>query len=341
MKKLRIVVLMHETLVPPEVIKPASGGELPEWKTEYDVTTALVEAGHEVRPLGLFDDLTPLRESILDWTPHIAFVLLEEFHGVVTYDQAVVSYLELMRQSYTGCNPRGMMLSRDKALAKKILTYHRIPTPQFTVFTLGRQVKRPRRLEFPLFVKSTTEDASLGISQASIVYDDDALVERVEFVHKKTNSDAIVEQYIEGRELYVGVLGNHRLQSFPVWEMKFDDLREDAPRIATRRAKWDSRYQQKVGIKTEAAKNLPPGMDTQIRKLCKRVYRALNMSGYGRMDLRLSPDGRVYVLEANANPNLALGEDFAASADMVGIPYDVLMRRIINLGLSYHAAWKG
>lgn len=340
MKRRRVLVLTHEDLVPPESIVGLSDEEIAEWKSEFDVITTLKEIGHEVRPVGVATDLTPILDAIVSWKPHVAFVLLEEFHGVATYDQAVVSYLELMRQPYTGCNPLGLMLTHDKALSKKILAFHRIPTPRFTVFPIGRVVKRPPRLEFPLIVKSLTEDASLGISQASIVRDDEALEERVAFVHERVNSHALVEQFVEGRELYVGVIGNQRLQTFPVWEMNFDKMPEDVARIATAKVKWDSKYRKRHGIETGPAPGLTPEVSKRIAQMCKRVYRALHMSGYARMDLRLSEDGRIYVIEANANPNLEYGEDFAESAETVGVSYDQLIQRIVNLGISYQAPWK-
>jgi D-alanine-D-alanine ligase len=162
----------------------------------------------------------------------------------------------------------------------------------------------------------------------------------VSFIHDQVGSDAIAEQYIEGRELYVGLIGNQRLQTFPVWEMLFTQLPEGVARIATASVKFDQEYQKKHGIVTQAAKDLSPGQNDQIASLCKRVYRALSMSGYARMDLRLAPDGRVYVLEANPNPNLEYGEDFAESAERVGIPYEKLLRRIVNLGRNYRAAWR-
>ena len=340
MRKLRILVLVREGQVPPETLEGCDETEIAGWKAEFDVLTTLCQMGHDARPLGVFDDLGPIRRAIREWKPHVAFMLLEEFHGVGTYDQAVVSYLELMQQHYTGCNPRGLMLTHDKALSKKILTYHHIPTPRFDVFPVGRRVRRPRRLDYPVFVKSTIEDASLGIAQASIVTDDESLVRRVQFIHETTGSDAIAEQYIEGRELYVGVLGNRRLQAFPVWEMDFSRMPENVAPIATAKVKWDLQYQKKHGIDTHAATDVPEKLQKRIARLCKSVYRVLNISGYARMDLRLRPDGRVYVLEANANPNLELGEDFSDSAEHIGIDYETLLQRIINLGLRYQAPWK-
>jgi D-alanine-D-alanine ligase len=191
-----------------------------------------------------------------------------------------------------------------------------------------------------LLVKSTTEEASRGISQASVVTSDDKLRDRVAFVHDQVKTDALVEEYIEGRELYVGVMGNQRLQTFPVWEMLFTKMPDNAAHIATAKVKWDIEYQKKHGIGTEAAKNLPDGLDTKLASLCKRIYRILEMSGYGRMDFRLSPEGKVYLLEANPNPNLAYGEDFAESAEQIGISYEMLLQRIINLGLRYGAPWQ-
>ena len=342
MKKLRVLALVHESLVPPEDVEGLTKKEYlhADWKSEYDVTVTLREMGHEVRPLGLLTDLTPLREAIVDWKPDITFVLLEEFHGLVTYDHAVASYLELMRQDYTGCNARGLLLSRDKGLAKSILSFHRIPSPTFTIVPRGKRIRRTRRLSFPLFVKSASEDASVGISQSSIVHDDESLAERVEYIHDKVETDAMVEQFIEGRELYVGVIGNERVQTLPIWEMTFRNVPEGVPRIATSKIKWDPEHQKELGVTTHAAINLPPGAEAKIHRICKRVYRALHMSGFARMDLRLAEGGSVFVLEANANPNLAYGEDFAESAEAAGIDYEALLQRILNLGLRYKAPWK-
>lgn len=339
-KKRRVLALVREGHVPPESTEGFSDAEIDAWKAEFDVVDTLKSMGHDVLSLGVYDDLGPIRESLREFQPDIVFMLLEEFHGVVTYDHAVTSYLELMRQPYTGCNPRGMLLSKDKTLCKKILAYHRIPSPQFMVFPPGRRVRRPKRLPFPLFVKSATEDASLGISQASIVHTDEALAERVRYLQELTSGDILAEQYIEGRELYVGVIGNERLQTFPTWELLFSKTPDDQPKIATRHVKWDRKYQDRHGIKTQAAQDLPEGVDARIHKICKRVYRALGMSGYGRMDLRVTDDGQIFVLEANANPNIEFGEDFSESAESIGITYESLLQRIINLGLKYKAPWQ-
>jgi len=341
MKSLRVLVLMHEDLIPPQSLDGYTEEEILDWKTEFDVLGTLRDMGHDAIPLGVSDDLGLIRRSILDEQPDVVFNLLEEFHSVAHYDQNVVGYLELMRQPYTGCNPRGLMLAHDKPLSKKILTYHRIPTPHFAVYALGRAVKPLRRLKYPLLVKSTMEEASFGISQASIVSSDAKLKDRVEFVHEQVKTDALVEEYIEGREFYVGVMGNHRLQTFPVWEMLFKNMPDDLAKIATRKVKWSPDYQKKHGITTLAASDLPDDLVRQLDRLSKRIYRALTLSGYARMDFRMREDGSIFVLEANPNPNLSYGEDFSESAEVVGISYEDLLQRILNLGLRYEAAWKG
>ncbi|MEX2661983.1 MAG: hypothetical protein WD227_08635 [Vicinamibacterales bacterium] len=333
MRKLRVAVLMHDYLVPPDDVSGHDLMAVP-WKTEYDVLTTLREMGHNVRPVGIKDDLTVIRRAVEEFKPHIAFNMMENFHEIGAFDHNIVSYLELLRVPYTGCNPRGLMLARDKALSKTLLAYHRIPATEFAVVRVGRKPRRPKRLAFPLIVKSLTQEASIGISQASVVHDDEKMRERVEFIHSSVGTDAIIERYIEGRELYVGILGNQRLRVFPVWELHFTKMPDDVHRIATERVKWSVKYQRKYGIKTQAAK-LPDDVAAGIQRLCKRVYRTLDLSGYARIDLRMDAGGRVFVMEANPNPQLAYGEDFAESAERAGMDYDALLQQILLAGLRW------
>lgn len=334
MKRLRVLALMHDYMVPPDDI---SGHDLAtvKWKTEFDVASTLEDTGHDVRKLGVKDDLGLIRQAIDDFQPHIAFNLMEAFHEVGVFDMNVVSYLELLRLPYTGCNPRGMVLSRDKALSKKLMAYHRIRVPDFTVFKRGLAIRRPRKLKFPVIVKSLTQEASIGISQASVVEDETKLRERVQFIHESIGTDAIAERFIDGRELYVGVAGNERLQVFPIWEINLSKLPDGAHRIATDRVKWNVEYQKKHKIETNAATDLSETLSEQIQRVSKRVYRALEMSGYARMDFRLDAHGNFFVMEANANPQLAFGEDFAESAERAGISYEELLQRILNFGLRW------
>jgi hypothetical protein len=197
--KRKILVLMHKSLVPPESMKGLSDKELGPVKTEYDVTSTLREMGHEMMPLGVDSDLGVLRNTMDEFNPQITFNLLEEFHGVAVYDQHVVSYLELLKRRYTGCNPRGLMLAHDKALSKQVMASHRIPVPEFVVYPMDRKFREPpRRVEYPLLVKSLTAEGSEGISQASLVSDAGQLRERTEFIHRQIGTDAIAERYVEG-----------------------------------------------------------------------------------------------------------------------------------------------
>jgi D-alanine-D-alanine ligase len=333
-RKLRVLVLVHHSLVPPEDADAEKAARAP-WKTEYDVASALRVLGHEVQLLGVGGELAPLRSAILDWQPELAFNLLEAFDDAAVWDANVVAYLELLKVKYTGCNYRGLLLARDKGLAKKVLSYHRTPLADFTVFPRNRIVRRPRRLRFPLIVKSATLDASIGISQASVVEDDAQLAQRVRFVHESIETDAIVEDYIEGRELYVGILGDRRLEVLPIWELSFDGMPEESRRIATERLKWSLTYRTKHAIVSGPARELPDKVAARIREICRRVYRNLMLSGYARIDLRLREDGEPFVIEANPNPQLSADEDFADSARAAGIEYPSLVQRIVEQGLRF------
>ena len=338
-KRLRALLLCHEELVPPDSIEGRSDEEISDYRTEFDVLTTMRDLGHEAEVLGVADDPDQIRRAVLEYRPEVCFNLLVEFHGAGNYDQHVVSYLELLKCNYTGCNPLGLTLARDKALSKKILAWHALPVPHFGVFPRGKKARRAADLGFPLFVKSVSEEASLGISRKSIVRDDTQLAERARYIHDKVGTDAIAEEYIEGREFYIGVLGNRRLETFPAWELCIPGLPEGAPRIATRRVKWDIAYQKKLGVKNRRA-DLPDATQKAMAEVAKAVYRALGLSGYARLDLRMRPDGRFYVLEANPNPDITYGEDFAESAEAGGVSYEELIERVLWLGVEYEADWK-
>mgnify|MGYP001169655996 CR=1 FL=1 len=333
MRKLRVLAVCRPDQLPPDSLEGLSEKEIFACKTEYDVFTTLRESGHELLGLGVQFELAPLREAIETFQPDIVFNLLDQFHGDTLYCQHVASFLELLRVPYTGCNPRGLMLSQGKDLSKKLLKYHRIPAPAFAVFPLGRKIKRPRALEFPLIVKSTTEDASLGISQASVVDSDERLEERVAFIHERVGTAAIAEQYIDGREIYVGVLGNERLRVLPVWELEFTSLPSGALPIATERVKHNVDYQKRRGVVQGPAEDLSPALNTRIRDIVRRCCRILEIDGYARIDFRLSHDGVPYFIEANANPEIAASEELAQSALHDGIEYPDLLNRILSLGL--------
>lgn len=334
MSQLKVLVLCHPDGLPPDTLEGLSEKEAYDIKTEYDVVKALRELGHDVRPLGVQYDLKPIRDAIEEWRPDVVFNLLIEFHGEAVYGQNIASFLELMRVPYTGCNPRGQVLAQGKDLSKKLLKYHRIPTPAFAVFPFGRKVRRPGKLRFPLIVKSTIEDASMGISQASVVDSDERLADRVRFIHEFVGTPAIAEEYIDGREIYVGVLGNDRLRALPVWELQFEKLAPGSLPIATERIKRNPKYQEERGIMQGPAAGLTPALEARIKDTAKRICRVLELDGYARIDFRLSRDDVPYFIEANPNPEIAQGEEFASSALHDGTAYLDLISRLLSLAIA-------
>lgn len=332
MRRLRILVLMHPDCVPPDSTDGYSAREIHGWKTEFDVVSTLRALGHDVRPLGVQEEIKPVRDEIESFKPHVVYTLLEEFHYTSAYDQHIASYLELMKIPYTGCNPRGLILARGKDLSKTLVHNRRIAVPAFAVFPMRHKVKRPARLALPLIVKSLNEDGSRGISQASIVDTDEKLAERVAFIHERVGTAAIAEQFIDGRELYVPVLGNNRLKVLPVWELKFGTMGGQA--IATEKVKHDPDYQERVGIEDGPARNLAPELRAQIQRTAKRIYRTLGLDGYARIDFRLATDGTLYFIEANPNPEIAKSQEFALAAKHDKLDYPGLLHRILTLGIS-------
>lgn len=305
----------------------------PDWKTEAHVLAALAERGHTVQHLALFDDLDLLRQKLQTFEPDVIFNLADQFKKNRAFDQNIVSFLEMHGIPFTGCGSVGLTLCKHKGISKKILGYHRIRVPGFAIIPRGQRRISSRGLRFPVLVKPLKEEASLGIAQASLVTNDEQFRERVQFVHEKIENDVIAEEYIDGREIYVSLLGNQSLQVFPIRELVFTNVPPDEPKIATYRAKWDEEYRQRWGLQNGFAEGLDPALVRKINDTCRRIYRLLAIDGYARLDLRLTADGEVYFIEANPNPMLAADEDYAQSALKAGLPYPVLIERIIRHGL--------
>jgi len=304
-----------------------------DWKTEANVLAALGELAILTEHLAIFDDLDLLTRKLQRFEPDVIFNLADQFKNNRAFDQNIVSFLEMHGLPFTGCGSTGLTLCKHKAISKKILGYHRIRVPEFTVIARGRRGARPRRLHFPILVKPLKEEASYGIAQASFVETDEQFKERVQFIHDHYGNDAIAEEYIEGRELYVSILGNRRLQVFPIRELVFKEVPPDEPKIATYKAKWDEEYRKRWGLQNQFAENLDPAVERRIAETCKRIYRLLTIDGYARLDLRLTPANELYFIEANPNPILAADEDFAQSALKAGLPYPRLIEQIIRLGI--------
>jgi len=298
--------------------------------TEADVLRCLKHLGHEAETLAVFDNVAAIVEKLKGYAPDVVFNLSESFYHDRSHEPDIPALLELMKVRYTGSGPEALLLCKDKALAKKVLAYHRVRLPRFVVSSRVRPLRRLRRFIYPAFVKPVNEESSDGISQASFVRMEDEAIERARFIHQKFNCDALIEEYIEGRELYLSVLGNNRLTVCPPREIFFEQVTEDAPKFATFYAKWNDAYRKKWGIKNAAAGPLPDGIQENLTRLARRIYRLLKIRGFGRIDVRLTPKGEVFVIEANPNPSLAQDEDFARAAAEAGMGYDALIQQILD-----------
>src|SRR6266702_2211069 len=281
-KKLKVLVLFDGTS--PTTVDQDFSDELKtkEWKTEADVMKALGAMGHTPEHLAIYDDVDLLRQKLETFAPDVLFNLVEQFRNKSEFDQNIVSFLEMQGLPFTGCGSTGLTLCKHKGISKKILGYHRIHTPDFVTIARGKRIARPKRLSFPILVKPLKEEASYGIAQASFVETDEQFKERVQFIHEKYDNDVIAEEYIEGREFYVSILGNHRLQVFPIRELVFKEVPPDEPKIATFQAKWDEEYRKRWGLQNRFAEGLDPTLVRSIEQTCKRIYHLLTIDGYAR-----------------------------------------------------------
>ncbi len=333
-KKLKVLVLFDGTS--PTTVDQDFSKEMKtkDWQTEANVMAALGALGHTAEHLAIFDDVDLLRQKLETFAPDVLFNLVEQFKNNPGFDQNIVSFFEMQGLPFTGCGSTGLTLCKHKGISKKILHYHGIHVPNFVVIPRGQRIGRPKQLKFPILVKPVKEEASYGISQASFVEADEQFRERVAFVHEKYASDAIAEEYIEGRELYVGLMGNVRLTVFPIRELVFREVPPNEPKIATYKAKWDEEYRKRWGLQNQFAEGLDPALVAHIERTCKRIYSLLTIDGYARIDLRLTAANEVYFIEANPNPILAEDEDFALSAGKAGLSYRQLINRIVRHGMN-------
>jgi D-alanine-D-alanine ligase len=315
--------------------------------TEADVLACLRKLEHDVETLAVYDDAKVVFDRVAAFKPDVVFNLCETFFSNRAHEPNIPALLELMKVPYTGAGPDALMLCKDKALAKQLLAFHRIRVARFVVSRRERPLRRLRRFTYPAFVKPIGEESSDGIALASLAKTEDEVLERARFLHDRFETDALIEEYVEGRELYLGVLGNKRLTVLPPREIFFgeagtadagqpgDDtiLVKEGPRFATAKAKWDDAYRKKWGIRNGPAGPLPEGLEKKLAELARRVCRILHVRGLGRIDARLTARGDVVVIEANPNPSLAREDDFAQAALQVGIGYEALIQKVLENAL--------
>ena len=334
MKKKLKVLALFDAVRPTKIDQDLSKEmKTEDWKTEANVLAALGELGYTTEHLAIFDNLDLLRQKMESFAPDVIFNLADQFKNNRGFDQNIASLLEMQGVPFTGCGATGLVLCKHKGTSKKILGYHHIHVPNFVVIPRGQRIARLKRPKFPILVKPVKEEASYGISQASFVTSDEQFKERVAFIHEKHDADVIAEEYIEGREFYVSVMGNTKLTVFPIRELVFGEVPPNEPRIATYRAKWDEEYRKRWGLQNRFPEGLEPALVAQIEEMCKRIYRLLTIEGYARIDLRITAANEIYFIEANPNPILAADEDFALSAGKAGLSYPQLIDRIIRQGM--------
>jgi D-alanine-D-alanine ligase len=299
-------------------------------EAEYDVARALLANGHDVLMLGIGSELGPLLDRLAQFGPKLVFNGCEAFRGNARHEYGIAAVLEMHGYAHTGSPPTALLVARNKSLTKKVLAYHGIRVPAFAEFHPGDELVRPSELRFPLIVKPLLEDASVGIAQASVVENDDTLAERVRYIHEKFTQAAIVEELVEGRELYAGLIGNDKVQVLPLVELTFGEPETSEHRIATYKAKWDEEYRKRKKIRNVFAKGLPDELTTKISDICTTAFHALWLQDYGRVDLRLAHDDEVYVLEVNPNPFLAVENEMADAAEKAGLKYNEFVQRIVD-----------
>ena len=329
---MKVLVLFDLARAPSagETFSPETLQKEEDKQTEADVLACLQRLGHEVETLAVFSDVVSIIDRLKNFAPEVVFNLTESFHSNRAHEPNIPALLELMKMRYTGARPDGLVLCKDKALAKKVLAYHRVRVPHFVTSTESRPLKRLRRFVFPAFVKPVSEESSDGISRASFARSEEEALERARFIHEKFHCDALIEEYIEGRELYLSVMGNRKLTVFPPREIFFDQVPADEPKFATYQAKWNDAYRKKWGIQNGPARELPAGMEEKLARLARKVYRALKIQGFGRIDVRLTGAGEIVTIEANPNPSLAREDDFAQAAGAAGVEYDTLIQKILD-----------
>jgi len=332
-KKRKILLLFDSPYRCPRDHDFSDEFKAPDWKAERDMYKSLTALGHDVCLLGLCDELAPLLDLVKTYQPDLVFNLAEVFRQQSDLEKNIICVLEMLGIPYTGASSASVFLCKDKALTKKILNYHKIKVPKFKTYYRGKRISLTKKLRLPLILKPLCDEASRGISLASVVDSTEAFVERVRYIHQTLKTDAIAEEYIPGREFYVGIIGHKQSQVFPPIEMKFSKVPDDEPRVATYKAKWDNAYRKKWGIKSEFPSKMKEGLDERIREECKKAYKVLNMRCYARFDVRVTDGGRIFIIEANANPCIAKNDEFAMCAKKYGLSYNALIQKIIDLSL--------
>ncbi|HSU92712.1 MAG TPA: ATP-grasp domain-containing protein [Gemmatimonadaceae bacterium] len=304
------------------------------------IANALKRADHETAFQVVLSDVVALATALRSAEPDLIVNLAEAFDGKSALESNVAALLNLLDMRYTGSSPAGLMLAGDKALCKKVLSFHGVLSPQFATVHRG-DVEWAGDLSFPLIVKPPQEDASIGITHASVVHNVQELLEQMGEVQGRFQQPPLVEQFIDGREFYVGVIGNADARALPPLEMDFTGFPADRPKIASWAAKWGEKGEEDgaeyAGTRSILPKDLPPELDECLRKTALDAFHALRLRDYARVDMRATEAGEVYVIEVNPNCYLEESGEFARAAAADGMDYDALIGRLIELASARYA----
>jgi D-alanine-D-alanine ligase len=340
-REIRKITILYDTWeeepAPPEPEKPRKGRRRRK-KEKHDreeIFEALGKLGYEPSYLvldGRQQSLNAVARSEAD----LIFNLTESYAGDDTKDMNIAAYLDLIGRPYTGAGPHALYLAQDKALAKKIFAFHGIRTPYFATSYRGK-LDHSHDISFPLIVKPTSEDGSIGIDATSVVHSVKELMEKIHYIHEEFDTPALIEEYIEGREIYVGVLGNGSPEALPLVELDLSKLPEGTPRIAGKEVKWEKETEAYKVTKSAPVEDLDEETTRRLSETALAAYQALKLRDYGRIDVRLTSSGDVYVIEANPNPWLSSGAEFAMAARKAGRTYTQMIEEIVDLARARYA----
>jgi D-alanine-D-alanine ligase len=295
---------------------------------------AIEACDHSVEMLAVHDSVEPLVTALHAAAPDLVFNLAESFGGKSALESNVAALLNLLGLRYTGSSPAGLLLAGDKSLTKKVLSFHGVRTPEFATVFRGA-LDWAGNIAFPVIVKPPQEDASLGINSNSVVHDLRELFTRIDELQSEFQQPVLVEQFVEGREFYVGVLGNANVRALPVMELDFSGFPAGVPRIASWEAKWGDdgagSGEQFAGTRSIFPVDVAPALLDRMQNVAIEAFHALRLRDYARIDLRVTDDDQIFVIEVNPNCYLERESEFARAAAEGGLPYDALIARILEL----------
>lgn len=333
-KHLKILLIFDVDSKPKKDTNYACFLKREEWFGEREVIRGLKRLGHDIKILGLYDDLAILLAEIKNNFPDLVFNFCKRFKNNSDYGPHIITLLELLRVKFTGSGSLGTSICKDKALSKKILTYHNIPVPQFIVSQKKSPLKRLSPFKYPAIVKPLNMGGSAGISQSSYVRNERACLKRIEFIHSRFGVDAIVEEFIDGREIHMSILGNQRILVLPPREVSFNHFPKNMPKIDSENTKWYKIYRSKGSTYYCPARNIPQKILQKLNETSKKIGRLLHIKGHARIDFRINHSGEIYFLEANSNPGFAKDDNFIHAAKDYGLDYLALLEKIIGVTLS-------